>query len=333
MSNESSASAWILVPLIASVGFGFYGYFRRYARSRQRLIPPHKERVVILGASRGIGLSIAHRYVERGARICIVGRDVVELETARLECVGLLGEDIGEDWIASYVADFTKEKDLVSLRHTISDRWEGFDTLVVCAGVSATRPLLDIAGTEEAEGPNFAGVKKVGDIASLAMKVNYLGPLLSAVTMIPFMERTSRSPSILLVSSLGAAIPAPTRSIYGSTKAASLALYQALAIEHPKITFTYILPSTVQGSFRASAVDAEPQEMNTAPAEQTASTLRPRSHGLTREAVAKRCVAAIDAHERVVFYPPFYVYAQLLYWFWPSFIERQAAKKYGFTAQ
>ena len=70
------------------------------------------------------------------------------------------------------------------------------------------------------------------------------------------MEKTSDSPAILLISSLGAAIPAPTRAIYGSTKAGALALYQALAIEHPSIAFSYILPSTVQGLFRASAVDA-----------------------------------------------------------------------------
>jgi short-subunit dehydrogenase len=164
------------------------------------------------------------------------------------------------------------------------------------------------------------------------------------------MERTSRTPAILLISSLGAAIPAPTRSIYGSTKAASLALYQALAIEHPRIAFTYILPSTVRGSFRSSAVDAEPQERvasgtesNTAVEDETStavSSLNRHSdaasagaetmHGLSREAVAKRCVAAVDAGEKVVFYPPFYVYAQLLYWMWPSFIERKAAKKYGF---
>lgn len=138
------------------------------------------------------------------------------------------------------------------------------------------------------------------------------------------MEKTSDSPAILLISSLGAAIPAPTRSIYGSTKAGALALYQALAIEHPSIAFSYILPSTVQGLFRASAVDVEP-----VPAGQE-NTTPVNTHGLLPDAVAKRCIAAIDKREKVVFFPPFYAYAQLIYWLWPSYIEKKAATKYSF---
>ena len=40
----------------------------------------------------------------------------------------------------------------------------------------------------------------------------------------------------MLVSSAAAIIPAPTRSLYCASKAASLILYQSLAIEHPKIS-------------------------------------------------------------------------------------------------
>jgi hypothetical protein len=62
--------------------------------------------------------------------------------------------------------------------------WEGLDTLVVCAGVSATRALLDLAGSDGPEGPSVEGVRKAGAAALRAMTVNYLGPLLSAVTMV-----------------------------------------------------------------------------------------------------------------------------------------------------
>ncbi|KAI0312889.1 hypothetical protein OF83DRAFT_1143849 [Amylostereum chailletii] len=199
--------------------------------------------------------------------------------------------------------------------------WGGLDTLVVSAGVSATRPLLDVAGADLPDGPTAAGAQRAAQAAQSALNANYLGPLLSAVTLIPFMERTSRAPSILLISSLGAAIPAPTRSLYGSSKAASLALYQALAIEHSKVSFTYILPSTVQGNFRSSAVDVDTGAEDTTP----------NRVGLTPEAVALRSQQAVDNGEKVVFYPSSYRWAQLLYWLWPSFVERKAAKKYHFT--
>ena len=137
---------------------------------------------------------------------------------------------------------------------------------------------------------------------------------------IPLMRSTSDSPSVLLISSLGAVIPAPTRAIYGSTKAASYILYQALSIEHPSVHFSYVLPSTVEGNFRASAVDGGPVREED-----------PTQAGLKREAVAERCIRAIDAHEKIVFIPPFYKFAQVLSWIWPSYVERKASRKYHFV--
>jgi short-subunit dehydrogenase len=134
------------------------------------------------------------------------------------------------------------------------------------------------------------------------------------------LSNTSKSPSILLVNSLASVIPAPTRTLYASTKAASLVLYQALSMEHPRIAFTVCMPSTVQGDFRASAVDAGPVRERD-----------PNTHGLKREYVAQRCIQAIDKGEKTVFIPIFMRFAHLLYWIWPSFIESEAKKKYNFS--
>lgn len=135
------------------------------------------------------------------------------------------------------------------------------------------------------------------------------------------LTRTSKSPSILLVSSVAALIPAPTRALYASTKASSLLLYQALAIEHRNIAFTFILPATIEGNFRASAVDAGPVR-----------EADPNKHGLKTSYVAARCVAAVDSGVRGNVVLPYIPYglAHHLYYIWPSFIESRAAKKYNF---
>jgi short-subunit dehydrogenase len=131
--------------------------------------------------------------------------------------------------------------------------------------------------------------------------------------------RTSKSPSILLVSSLAAVIPAPTRSLYASTKSASLLLYQSLAIEHPHISFPLIIPSTVEGDFRASAVDGGPvRESN------------PNKTGLKTLAVAQRCIQAVDAKDKAVFMPGYMRFAHILYWLFPRFIEWRARVKYQY---
>jgi short-subunit dehydrogenase len=134
------------------------------------------------------------------------------------------------------------------------------------------------------------------------------------------MRGTSISPSVLLISSLGAVIPAPTRAIYGSTKASSYIFYQSLSIEHPFVNFSYVLPATVEGNFRASAVDDGPVREGDV-----------NQSGLKREIVAERCIRAIDAREKIVFIPAFFRFAQFLSWIWPSYMERKAAQKYHFT--
>ncbi|KAF9519945.1 hypothetical protein BS47DRAFT_1336680 [Hydnum rufescens UP504] len=48
---------------------------------------------------------------------------------------------------------------------------------------------------------------------SVLWQGNFFGVLLSAAAFIPLLERTSSSPSILLVSSVASLIPAPTRAL------------------------------------------------------------------------------------------------------------------------
>ncbi|KAH6880848.1 hypothetical protein BKA70DRAFT_1073809, partial [Coprinopsis sp. MPI-PUGE-AT-0042] len=124
---------------------------------------------------------------------------------------------------------------------------------------------------------------------------------------------------ILLVNSLASVIPAPTRTLYASTKSASLLLYQALSIEHSDIAFTHILPSTVEGDFRASAVDSGPVREKD-----------PNKHGLKREDVARACIQAVDRGEKNVFVPKAMWWGHLLYWIVPGFVEKKAMKKYDF---
>ena len=121
-------------------------------------------------------------------------------------------------------------------------------------------------------------------------------------------------------------IPAPTRSIYASTKSASLMLYQALAIEHPLITFTLMIPGTIEGAFRASAVDNPPGSSG----EPTLHEADPNTHGLKREVVATRCIRAIDDRDKTVFLPLYYRAGHIAYWLCPSYVEWRARVKYRF---
>ncbi|KAJ3767081.1 hypothetical protein EV361DRAFT_972726 [Lentinula raphanica] len=326
---------WTLL-LVLSTAFGFN---RLIKRPRTSIIRQTEERVLILGASNGIGREIAHQYAARGARVCVVGRRADKVMAVAEECRARRGDGLSTD-VLGIPADITSVEDMVRVRTVLDTEWAGIDTIIIAAGVSATRPLLDVAGAGLLNADVSADkIQYAVSVTEAASRTNYLGPMIAAVSFIPLLQRLSLSPSILLISSLGAVIPAPTRSIYGSTKSASLLLYQALAIEHPTIRFSFVLPSTVEGDFRASAVDQPaPTTTNTQSAHAAHGTVGTTTNlnstsGLKVDDVARRCIHAVDHAEKVVFIPSTMKFGHLLYWIWPSFIEKKAMKKYGFVAK
>ncbi|KAI1765681.1 NAD(P)-binding protein [Hypoxylon sp. FL1150] len=319
MSQWLSTTDPLYLSSTALLAFASLYVVQRVTRSqtlkRHDCIPLAQERVLVIGASSGLGRSVAEQYAARGARVCIVARRAAQLSE--------LAEKCGQRciWVA---ADFCKADDMVRLREGLLAEWGGLDTLHVCAGVSAVQPVMNLAGVKRGEDgdANAAGIQRAVDIFTAATQGNVYGPLVAAMAFIPMLTRTSTSPSILLVSSVAAVVPAPTRAIYAATKASSLLLFQSLAIEHPDIAFTFILPATIQGNFRASAVDADT----------TGRQAGPNQGGLKPDCVARRCVDAVDRQTRGSVVIPWFPYAiaHHLYYIWPPFIEQKARKKYGF---
>ncbi|KAL5518704.1 hypothetical protein ACEPAH_387 [Sanghuangporus vaninii] len=314
--------------IFASLPFLVLLFFLRRRSSsqsrRQKKVPQTEERVLILGASSGVGREIALQYARRGAYVFLVARND-DVERAREECVSVHLSAGKSEKVISEVADFSDAEDMLRIRERIEDEWGRLDTLLVIAGVSSLRPLIEITGLERKDGEplpdaNLEGVREGVRIAGAALQGNFYGPLTAAFSFIPLLERTSPSPSVLLLSSLAAVTPAPTRALYGSTKSASLILYQSLAIEHPLIHFSFVLPSTIEGNFRASAVDAGPVR-----------EADPNRRGLKREDVAQRCILAVDRGERDVFMHAFNRVVPMLYYtVCPGVVEWFARKKYRY---
>jgi len=319
MSNADWAA--LFAPLLIIV-YVFWSSTR--ANSRTATMPVETERILVVGASSGIGLAIATQYARRGAKVALMGRRKAELEAAKVEC-----ESAGSAKVLIVVGDFADPAAVLSARNAIDKEFGGLDTLVVAAGVSSLHPLVTgVAGfSRDKDGifiagtPTKSSIQRAKDVASKAVSGNYIGPLLIAVTFIPMLELTSKKPAVLLISSAASVLPAPTRSLYCSTKGAGLLLYQSLSIEHPKIQFSSILPSTVEGDFRASAVDAVVGA--NAVHEPVKGALKPTY-------VAERCIKAIDYGVKVEFLPGYYRLGHFLYWIVPGFVEGRARAKYNF---
>jgi hypothetical protein len=81
---------------------------------RLSLIAHRKERILILGATSGIGRCLAVLYAQRGASLCIVGRRDNLVNEVVEECRRLTRESV-----LGVTADFTDVEDVLRVRDTI----------------------------------------------------------------------------------------------------------------------------------------------------------------------------------------------------------------------
>jgi len=252
-----AAAATIALAILSGLAKWRLGPGRLRSR-RPAVIPPCSERVLILGSSGGIGRAIAHRYASRGAKVCVVARRSAELDAVRSECEVLTRAqerahdqvhhsssselEVSSSSVLSICGDITRAQDLISMKERLNEgesyvndpslrccisrsrvffiEWHGIDTLIVAAGVSALRPVLEIAGVKgpSVTEPSLDGVQRVEDAALAAIKGNYLAPLLSVVTFVrPLFYLTSTSLMTLNVSD------------------SSNAVHELLAIRSPRI--------------------------------------------------------------------------------------------------
>lgn len=172
-------------------------------------LPKSSERVLILGASSGLGRSVALQYAQRGARgIMVVGRRGDQIDQVVEECQKIAGNS--KTNVIGFAGDFSSIDDMIRIRELLksgsfvcalarvylqrlkraNSEWGGVDTVIVAAGVSALMPLMVVAGLEEdataAHDAKKDGIQHAVDAAGAALKANYYGPLVSAISLVRF---------------------------------------------------------------------------------------------------------------------------------------------------
>ncbi|WWC63790.1 uncharacterized protein I303_106395 [Kwoniella dejecticola CBS 10117] len=237
--------------------------------SRERIIPPSEERVVLLGASSGVGKDLALAYASRGAKVCIVARRADALEKVKIQCLDL---GVAEGDILVVPADITTTVDLIKVRETVESAWGGLDTLHILAGLPSTSILMELAGVKlnqqdlnsknqnpskaplafSSTGPDQKDLDKVASEARALSEVNYIGTVLALTCFLPLLASTSKSPALHHLSSVAATVPAPHRVIYAATKAAGLMAVESCRVEceGSGVRFFSFCPGTIDNEFR-----------------------------------------------------------------------------------
>jgi hypothetical protein len=113
IANTPTLALCCLIP-----AWVFYKSFTKKKSRRRQLVSPSGERVLILGASSGVGRVLALKYAERGAKVCVIARRDAELELVRSECELLAPSP---DAVFGVLADFTDAEALITVRNKIEE--------------------------------------------------------------------------------------------------------------------------------------------------------------------------------------------------------------------
>jgi len=111
---------------------------------------------VVTGGSKGIGIAVARRFAESGAKVAILARGAADLKTAR--------ETLAKDGleVRDYVCDVSKAADITSTHGQIVKDLGGIDVLVNNAGTARTlafENISDEAWQEDLDLKLFAAIR------------------------------------------------------------------------------------------------------------------------------------------------------------------------------
>ena len=220
-------------------------------------------RVLVTGASRGLGRSLAEAFAWRGATLGLVARTESELHT--------LVDELPEAGHKILIADVGDRRQMTAVVEAFGD----LDVVVANAGVA--RYL------------NFADLPL--DEAERMTNVNWLGTLYTVQPALKNMIARG-SGSVVIVSS-GAGVRAfPQASVYGGTKAAQLAWGRALRheLDGTGVDVTLVMPGELETHLHDHQRDDLPE-------------WRQDKYAMPARPLAERIVKAVEKGDPEVYYP------------------------------
>jgi short-subunit dehydrogenase len=217
-------------------------------------------RMLITGASQGIGRALAEAAARQGAKVLAAARS----ESLLRELVDAVRKSGGV--IEPVQADVTSAEDRQRMVEAAKRHFGGLDVLVNNAGIGATGQFVE------------AGPERLRQI----MEVNFFGMTETTRAFLPLL-REGKNPAIVNISSIAGKRGIPARSEYSASKFAVQGFSEALRAELDKdgIDVLIISPGLTQTNFSKNML------------EQKARLQMDHMRGMTSEEVAERTLSAI----------------------------------------
>jgi NADP-dependent 3-hydroxy acid dehydrogenase YdfG len=250
-------------------------------------------RVVVTGASRGIGRAIATAFAEAGAEVGLLSRSEEELNELAL---ALPGE--GHEAIAADVGDREELQKAI-------DEFGRVDVVVANAGIAQYGPFRDM---------------ELDDVERMT-RINWLGTVNTVAAVLPAMlDRASGH--IVVVSSGAGHRSFPWAAVYGATKSAQRGFAEALRHElsGTGVSVTVVYPGEVKSNLH----DHDAQNMP--------DWYHGKERAAPAEPLAQAIVAAVREDKRAVYYPGIVRLLRIVHGISPRLSDRMLRVLRGGTA-
>ena len=191
------------------------------------------KRILLTGASSGIGRALAVEACRRGAKVLGVARNEAELaNTAALTD--------GPGHLETLVGDVTCPDDRRRMVSRVEQTFGGLDVLVNNAGIGATGHF------------QHAGEERLRRI----MEVNFFGVTELTRLSIPLLKEGA-DPAILMISSVAGRRAIPSRTEYSASKFALVGFSEALRAELVKdgVEVTVACPGLTESNFERNMLE------------------------------------------------------------------------------
>ncbi|MDD2263002.1 MAG: SDR family NAD(P)-dependent oxidoreductase [Anaerolineaceae bacterium] len=166
----------------------------------------HNKKILVTGASSGIGKIIAEKLSEKGATLTITGRNELRLRTTL--------ENLNGESHQSLIADLTNSTELQSL----AEKTDRLDGVVFCAGIVQYMPVKHL---------NLSSFDEIFD-------VNFKSQI-ALYQQLHSKKKISQHASLVFISSISAVSAVPATLAYATSKAAINSAVRILASELSKL--------------------------------------------------------------------------------------------------
>ena len=260
----------------------------------------HGQRVIITGASAGIGAELARQLASQGARVALAARRKEQLEQVAARCRHLGGSSL------VVPTDVTDAAQCRALVEEVVAAWGGLDMLINNAGRSMHALFQEISDL---------------DIFHRLMRVNYFGAVYCTHAALPHLLATRGR--IVAVSSLAGKAGIPTRTGYSASKHALHGFLDALRTEltGTGVSVTLVCPGYVASGTRRYTVGAAREDSEATRKARAGAMSVQRCAGIILRASARRKREAVMTLPGKV--------GRLVRPFFPGLIDRIVRRKVG----